>query len=127
MLARFKRGDLYDSRMVDDLRQALVATGLFATVAAEPQPTGESAGDASTPAASVSRVKCCQGSSGSGVAGLYNQIATAATSATSASDQGSHAMRRGSRRAGETAAICGEEAVDVVDNVSSANARSVAD
>ncbi|KTE01999.1 hypothetical protein ATE68_17485 [Sphingopyxis sp. H038] len=45
VLARFKRGDLYDSRMVDDLRQALVATGLFATVAAEPQPTGESAGD----------------------------------------------------------------------------------
>ncbi|WP_447952991.1 autotransporter assembly complex protein TamA [Sphingopyxis chilensis] len=45
VLARFKRGDLYDSRMVDDLRQALVATGLFATVAAEPQPTGKSAGD----------------------------------------------------------------------------------
>src|SRR3546814_4825432 len=45
VLARFNRGDLYDSRMVDDLRQALVATGLFATVAAEPQPTGESAGD----------------------------------------------------------------------------------
>src|SRR3546814_3983426 len=43
VLARFKRGDLYDSRMVDDLRQALVATGLFATVAAEPQPTGERA------------------------------------------------------------------------------------
>ncbi len=45
VLARFKRGELYDSRKVDDLRQALVATGLFATVAAEPQPTGESAGD----------------------------------------------------------------------------------
>lgn len=45
VLARFKRGDLYDSRKVDDLRQALVATGLFASVAAEPQPTGESAGD----------------------------------------------------------------------------------
>lgn len=45
ILARFKRGDLYDSRKVDDLRQALVATGLFATVAAEPQATGESAGD----------------------------------------------------------------------------------
>ena len=45
VLARFKRGDLYDSRMVDDLRQALIATGLFATVAAEPQATGESAGD----------------------------------------------------------------------------------
>ena len=45
VLARFKRGDFYDSRMVDDLRQALVATGLFATVAAEPQPTGENADD----------------------------------------------------------------------------------
>lgn len=45
VLARFNRGELYDSRKVDDLRQALVATGLFATVAAEPQPTGESADD----------------------------------------------------------------------------------
>ncbi|WP_231729223.1 MULTISPECIES: autotransporter assembly complex protein TamA [unclassified Sphingopyxis] len=45
VLARFKRGDLYDSRMADDLRQALVATGLFAAVSVEPQPTGESAGD----------------------------------------------------------------------------------
>ena len=45
VLARFKRGDLYDSRKVDDLRQALVATGLFSSVAAEPQATGESAGD----------------------------------------------------------------------------------
>ena len=44
-MARFKRGDLYDSRKVDDLRQALVATGLFATVSVEPQATGESAGD----------------------------------------------------------------------------------
>lgn len=45
LLARFKRGDLYDSRKADDLRQALVATGLFATVSVEPQKTGESAGD----------------------------------------------------------------------------------
>ncbi|WP_447762898.1 autotransporter assembly complex protein TamA [Sphingopyxis panaciterrae] len=45
ILSRFKRGDLYDSRKVDDLRQALVATGLFSSIAAEPQPTGESAGD----------------------------------------------------------------------------------
>jgi translocation and assembly module TamA len=45
VLSRFRRGDLYDSRKVDDLRQALVATGLFATVAVEPQRTGESAGD----------------------------------------------------------------------------------
>ena len=29
VLARFKRDELYDSREVDDLRQALVATGLF--------------------------------------------------------------------------------------------------
>ncbi len=45
VLARFKRGELYDSRMADDLRQALVATGLFSTVSVEPQKTGESAGD----------------------------------------------------------------------------------
>ncbi len=45
VLARFDRGELYDSRMVDDLRQALVATGLFNTVSVVPQRTGESAGD----------------------------------------------------------------------------------
>lgn len=44
-IARFKRGELYDSRKVDDLRRALVATGLFSTVAVEPHPTGEAAGD----------------------------------------------------------------------------------
>ncbi|MFT3964681.1 MAG: BamA/TamA family outer membrane protein [Sphingobium sp.] len=44
-LARFKKGDLYDSRKVDDLRQALVATGLFSTVAVEPQASGTPAGD----------------------------------------------------------------------------------
>ena len=32
VLRRFKPGELYDSRKVDDLRQALVATGLFSTV-----------------------------------------------------------------------------------------------
>jgi translocation and assembly module TamA len=45
VLARFKRGELYDSRKVDDLRQAMVATGLFSSVAIEPQRTGQSAGD----------------------------------------------------------------------------------
>jgi translocation and assembly module TamA len=45
VLARFKRGELYDSRMVDDLRKALVATGLFATVGVSPQHTGETAPD----------------------------------------------------------------------------------
>ena len=43
VLSRFKRGELYDSRDVDDLRQALVATGLFSTVAVEPQRTGQPA------------------------------------------------------------------------------------
>jgi len=41
VLARFRRGELYDSRKVDDLRQALVATGLFQTVAVAPERTGQ--------------------------------------------------------------------------------------
>jgi translocation and assembly module TamA len=36
LLARFKPGQLYDSRKVDDLRQALIATSLFSTVSVEP-------------------------------------------------------------------------------------------
>jgi translocation and assembly module TamA len=36
ILRRFKTGDLYDSRLVDDLRAALVATGLLSTVSVEP-------------------------------------------------------------------------------------------
>ncbi|HET8611996.1 MAG TPA: BamA/TamA family outer membrane protein, partial [Sphingomonas sp.] len=42
---RFKPGQLYDSRMADDLRQALVATSLFSTVAVEPVDTGRQAPD----------------------------------------------------------------------------------
>ncbi|WP_375291044.1 autotransporter assembly complex family protein [Qipengyuania sp.] len=45
VLARFERGELYDSRDVDDLRQALVATGLFNTVSVVPQRSGQDAGD----------------------------------------------------------------------------------
>lgn len=45
VLARFKRGELYDSRKVDDLRKALVATSLFSTVSVEPKKTGTPAGD----------------------------------------------------------------------------------
>lgn len=41
VLARFRRGELYDSTKVDDLRQALVATGLFSLVSITPEPTGE--------------------------------------------------------------------------------------
>lgn len=45
VISRFRPGDPYDSRLVDDLRQALVATGLLATVAVKPERTGEPAGD----------------------------------------------------------------------------------
>jgi translocation and assembly module TamA len=45
VLARFERGQLYDSRLVDDLREAMVATNLFASVSAEPVLTGEAAPD----------------------------------------------------------------------------------
>lgn len=45
VLARFKRGDLYDSRKVDDLREAMIATNLFTTVSAEPVATGQMAED----------------------------------------------------------------------------------
>lgn len=44
-IARFKRGELYDSRKVDDLRQALIATGLFDTVSVQPERTGDPVGD----------------------------------------------------------------------------------
>ena len=45
VLARFKQGELYDSRRVDDLREALVATNLFREVAIEPQKTGQAGPD----------------------------------------------------------------------------------
>lgn len=40
VLRRFKPGELYDSRKVDDLREAMVATGLFSSVAVEPAAAG---------------------------------------------------------------------------------------
>ena len=45
ILRRFKPGQIYDTRGVDDLRKALVATGLFSTVAVEPVDTGKDAPD----------------------------------------------------------------------------------
>jgi len=45
VLARFERGEFYDSQVVDDLRQALVATGLFNTVSVLPEQSGEAVGD----------------------------------------------------------------------------------
>ncbi|NIJ20547.1 translocation and assembly module TamA [Sphingomonas naasensis] len=41
ILRRYKPGQLYDSRKVDDLREALIATSLFSTVSVEPVRTGE--------------------------------------------------------------------------------------
>ncbi|MEX7252858.1 hypothetical protein AB2D16_32890, partial [Pseudomonas aeruginosa] len=40
LFPRFKAGELYDNRMTDDLRDALVATSLFSTVSVEPVRTG---------------------------------------------------------------------------------------
>ena len=45
VLARFDRGELYDRRKVDDLREAMVSTRLFDSVSAEPVLTGETAED----------------------------------------------------------------------------------
>ncbi|MGL5836942.1 MAG: autotransporter assembly complex protein TamA [Sphingorhabdus sp.] len=45
ILRRFKTGDLYDARKVDDLRAALVATGLLSTVSVEPVPGAKAASD----------------------------------------------------------------------------------
>ncbi|MCP3730874.1 BamA/TamA family outer membrane protein [Sphingomonas sp. MG17] len=45
ILTRFGRDDLYDSRKVDDLRDALIATSLFSTVSVEPVKTGQAGPD----------------------------------------------------------------------------------
>lgn len=45
VIRRYKPGQVYDSRKVDDLRKALVATGLFSSVAVDPVRTGEAAPD----------------------------------------------------------------------------------
>ncbi len=45
VLSRFKRDDLFDTRKVDDLRDALIATSLFSTVTVEPVKTGEAGPD----------------------------------------------------------------------------------
>ncbi|MBD3761208.1 MAG: BamA/TamA family outer membrane protein [Rhizorhabdus sp.] len=47
LISRFDKGEIYDSRQVDDLRQALVATSLLATNAIEPVKTGQTAADGS--------------------------------------------------------------------------------
>lgn len=45
VLARFREGEKYDRRLVDDLREALVATSLFSLVSVEPVRSGRTAAD----------------------------------------------------------------------------------
>jgi translocation and assembly module TamA len=45
ILSRFSQDQLYDRRLVDDLREAMVSTRLFRTVSAEPVRTGEAGPD----------------------------------------------------------------------------------
>lgn len=45
ILPRFEPGQIYDSRQVDDLRQALIGTSLLSTVSVEPVATGAVAAD----------------------------------------------------------------------------------
>ncbi|QTD55799.1 autotransporter assembly complex protein TamA [Parasphingorhabdus cellanae] len=45
VIARFEKGELYESRKLDDLRKALVATGLFSIVSVKPTPSGEKGPD----------------------------------------------------------------------------------
>jgi translocation and assembly module TamA len=52
ILRRFKTGDLYDSRKVDDLRAALLATGLLSTISVEAVP-GEGVAPDGTPYADL--------------------------------------------------------------------------
>lgn len=45
ILRRFDKGDLYDARKLDDLRAAMIATGLFSSVAVEPVLSDQKAAD----------------------------------------------------------------------------------
>lgn len=48
-IARFTSGDLYDNRLVDDLRRALVATSLYSSVSVEPVATTAIDADGTAP------------------------------------------------------------------------------
>jgi len=49
VIARFKSGELYDNRKVDDLRRALVATSLYSSVTIEPVATAAVDADGTAP------------------------------------------------------------------------------
>src|SRR5687767_1080156 len=89
-------------------------------------PSGESVGDFSSPASSLTRVKWLHGASGATDAPLVSHAVAAAMTATAAmlhGNQGTVAPRAG--KPAVTAAVV--EAEDPVDSVSRAKARSLAD
>src|SRR3954466_11750974 len=91
-------------------------------------PSGDNVGEVSTPAASVTGVNFCHGRSTAAGAGFENHATAANVNAATAMPQGSHAARptfRGSATA--TPESIRVDAVDMVDSVSSAKARSLAD
>src|SRR5215207_981661 len=88
-------------------------------------PSGDSAGDVSSPAASVRRLKFDQAPSAAGGAGLISHAAAAASSATAAMLHGNQAAPPFCGTAG--ASMARDDDVDAVASVSSAKARSVAD
>src|SRR5918993_3567678 len=94
----------------------------YATVA----PSGESVGDFSSPASSLTRVKWLHGASGATGVPRVSHAVAAATTATAAMLHGNQAIV--ARRVGKpalTAAVVEDE--EPADRVSSAKARSLAD
>ncbi|WP_439532306.1 autotransporter assembly complex protein TamA [Polymorphobacter sp.] len=57
VLTRYKPGDTYDGALREDLRQALVQTGLFGGVSVTPEREGEPAADGTQTIAMVARVE----------------------------------------------------------------------
>src|SRR5829696_3741651 len=86
-------------------------------------PSGDSAGDVSSPAASVRRLKFDQAPSAAGGPGFISHTAAAASSAAAAILQGSQTAPPFRGSAG--ASIVRADDVETVESVSSANARSV--
>src|SRR3954469_4281714 len=93
-------------------------------------PSGDNVGEVSTPAASVTGVNFCHGRSTAAGAGFENHTAPANAGAPMAMLQGSHAIRptlRGGGRATPESIRVAVDAVDIVDSVSRAKARLLAD
>src|SRR5690348_12899132 len=92
----------------------------YATVA----PSGDSVGEVSSPAASVTRVKYAHRGSAAGRRAAMSHAAAAAASAIEAISHGIQAARV---RARGTTTSCAADCEEPFDSVSSANARSLHD